>query len=61
MKMIKRELTPEQWENVTLRHDTTGIFKPQEVMGYGVYSERYFQDKEDGKYYVEFYLGDSSD
>lgn len=61
MQMIKREITPEQYHNVIVKHDTSGIFKPQEVMGYGVYSERYFQDKEDGKYYVEFCLGNSCD
>lgn len=59
MRRVKRELTPEQYRNVIDKHDTSGIFTAQEVMGYGVYCERYFQ--EDGKYFVEFSLGDSCD
>lgn len=59
MKRIKREITPLQYHNVVAKHDTTDIFTAQEVCGYGVYCERYFQ--EDGKYYVEFSLGDSCD
>ena len=59
MRRVKRELTPEQYRNVTEKHDATGIFTAQEVMGYGVYCERYFQ--EGGKYFVEYSVGDSCD
>lgn len=61
MKRIKRELTEEQYRRVIEKKDVSGIFTAQEVLGYGVYCERYFQDKEDGKYYVSFNLGDSCD
>lgn len=60
MRRVKKELTPQQYHNVIAKHDTTGIFTAQEVMGYGVYCERYFQDK-DGKYYVEYSVGDGCD
>lgn len=56
---IKREITKEQYERVTMHHDAKGIFTESEVMGYGVYCDRYFE--ENGKYYVEFVLGSSCD
>lgn len=61
MNRIKREITKEQFVNVMENHDTSDIFTTQEVMGYGVYCDRYFQDKETGKYYVEYSVGDSCD
>ena len=61
MRKVTRELTPEQYHNVIDKHDTSGIFSAQEVMGYGVYCERYFNNKETGKYYVEYSVGDSCD
>ena len=61
MKRIVREITEEQYNRAVNKLDTSGLFSPQEVMGYGVYCERYFQDKEDGKYYVEYSVGDSCD
>ena len=59
MRRVKKELTPEQWRNVTEKHDTTDIFTAQEVCGYGVYCERYYA--QDGKYFVEYSVGDSCD
>lgn len=59
MKSVHREITEEQFRNVMERHTTEGIFQPQEVMGYGVYQERFYEL--DGKYYVDFMLGDCCD
>ena len=59
MKKIVREITKEQYIQATEQHNTKGIFTPQEVMGYGVYFERY--SEHDGKYYVDFNLGDGCD
>lgn len=56
---IKREITQEQYKRVINDHDATGIFTPQEVCGYGVYNERYYE--QDGKYFVSFQLGNSCD
>ena len=54
---MTRELTKEQYTNVIENHDASGIFSESEVMGYGVYDDKYYE--KDGKYYVEFTLGSS--
>lgn len=56
---FKREITEEQYRDATEKHEVHGVFSMSEVCGYGVYSERYFE--ENGKYYVEFELGSSCD
>lgn len=58
-KLHKREITKEQYINATVNHIAADVFTDSEVMGYGVYCEKYFE--EDGKYYVSFYLGSSCD
>ena len=58
-RLHKREITQEQYINATVNHNTTDIFTDSEVMGYGVYCEHYYE--EDGKYYVNFYMGTSCD
>ena len=60
MRRVTRELTPEQYHNVIDKHDTSGIFSAQEVMGYGVYNMHFIATSE-GKYLVSFDLGDSCD
>ena len=59
MKRVKREITREQFIKVMEDHDTSDIFTTQEVMGYGVYQRRFYE--ENGKYYADFVLGDSCD
>ena len=59
MVPIKREITKEQAEKVIHENDWSNIFSQSEVCGYGVYGER-VRD-EDGKYFVEFYRGESCD
>lgn len=59
MANCTREITKEQYENVTERGDARGIFTDSEVMGYGVYSTRYYE--KEGKFFVDFNLGDSCD
>jgi len=59
MVPIKREITKEQAEKVIHENDWSNIFSQSEVCGYGVYGERVRE--EDGKYYVEYYRGDSCD
>ena len=59
MVPIKREITKEQAEKVIHENDWSNIFSQSEVCGYGVYGERV--RKEDGKYFVEFYRGESCD
>ena len=59
MKPIKREITEQQAKNVIENNNWEGIFDITEVCGYGVYGERVRE--EDGKYYVEFYRGESCD
>ena len=59
MTKCKKEITREQYINATENHDARGIFTPQEVMGYGVYMEHYYE--EDSKYYVRYELGNSCD
>lgn len=54
-----REITKEQYENATIRHDAKGIFTDSEVMGYGVYGEKFYE--KDGKYFVDFTMGNSCD
>lgn len=56
---IKREITEQQAKNVIENNNWEGIFDITEVCGYGVYGERVRE--EDGKYYVEFYRGESCD
>jgi len=59
MVPIKREITKEQAEKVIHENDWSNIFSQSEVCGYGVYGERVRE--EDGKYFVEFYRGESCD
>lgn len=59
MVPIKREITKEQAEKVIHENDWSNIFSQSEVCGYGVYGERVRE--ENGKYYVEFYRGESCD
>lgn len=59
MVPIKREITKEQAEKVIHEKDWSDIFDVAEVCGYGVYGERVRE--EDGKYFVEFYRGESCD
>ena len=56
---VTREITKEQYINATEHNDARGIFTAQEVMGYGVYGEQYYE--KDGKYYVSYTRGDSCD
>ena len=59
MVHIRREITKEQAEKVIHEKDWSDIFDVSEVCGYGVYGERVRE--ENGKYYVEFYRGESCD
>ena len=59
MVHIRREITKEQAEKVIHEKDWSDIFDVSEVYGYGVYGERVRE--ENGKYYVEFYRGESCD
>ena len=59
MVPIKREITKEQAEKVIHENDWSNIFSQSEVCGYGVYGERIRE--ENGKYFVEFYRGESCD
>ena len=59
IREIRREITKEQYEKATKEHVVDGIFSAQEVCGYGVYCEQYYQA--DGKYWVKFQLGSSCD
>ena len=59
MVPIKREITKGQAEKVIHENDWSNIFSQSEVCGYGVYGERVRE--EDGKYFVEFYRGESCD
>ena len=59
MVPIKREITKEQAEKVIHENDWSNIFSQSEVCGYGVYGERVREEY--GKYYVEFYRGESCD
>ena len=59
MTKCKKEITREQYINATEYHNAKGIFTDQELMGYGVYGDYYFEDG--GKYYVRYELGDSCD
>lgn len=59
MKRVVREISKEKYIQVTEHRDASGVFTPQEVMGYGVYNEKYYE--RDGKYYVDFRLGDCCD
>ena len=59
MVPIKREITKEQAEKVIHENDWSNIFSQSEVCGYGVYGERVRE--ENGKYFVEFYRGESCD
>ena len=59
MVPIKREITKEQAEKALHENDWSNIFSQSEVCGYGVYGERVRE--EDGKYFVEFYRGESCD
>lgn len=59
MKRVIRELTKEKYIQATEHRNAAGIFTPQEVMAYGVYQERFYE--QDGKYYVDFMLGDCCD
>ena len=58
-RTITKEITKEQYDKATKEHDATGIFSVTEVCGYGVYNERFYP--RDGKYYVDYQLGDSCD
>lgn len=60
MKRIVREITQEQYERAVNKLDTSGLFSPQEVMGYGVYNMHFIATSE-GKYLVSYDLGDSCD
>ena len=46
-----REITKEQYENATIRHDAKGIFTDSEVMGYGVYGEKFYEKERGGGLY----------
>lgn len=59
LKWHTREITEEQYKNVKERQDASGIFSEAEVLGYGIYQERYYE--KDGKYYVDFEMGTSCD
>ena len=59
MKRIKREITREQYIGVIEDNDISEIFTTQELIGYGVYQRRFYE--ENGKYYADFMLGDSCD
>lgn len=59
MVTIHREITKEQYINATEKHICEGIFKIEDVCGYGIYGERFYE--KDGRYYVSYMLGDSCD
>lgn len=59
MRRIKREISREQFINVMENHDSSDIFTTQEILGYGIYQKRFYE--QDGKYYADFMLGDSCD
>lgn len=56
---ITRKITEEQYNRAVNEHDVEGIFTQQEVCGYGVYNERFYQA--DGEYFVTFQMGSSCD
>lgn len=59
MKTIIKQITEEQYNRAINEHDVSGVFSQQEVCGYGVYSERFYQ--QDGKCFVSYQLGSSCD
>lgn len=56
---MTREITKEQYIEAVEHHKARGIFTESEVMGYGVYDSKFYE--ENGKYYVDFTLGGSCD
>ena len=59
MKDCTREITKEQFVKATEEHDAKGIWSDAELCGYGVYSPKFYE--KNGKYYVDFEIGDSCD
>ena len=59
MRRVKREITREQYIDAIENKNTAGLYTPQELVGYGVYQERIYE--QDGKCYLDFMLGDSCD
>ena len=67
MPYIKREITKEVYDRamdhngvISDKDDINAVFSISELCGYGVYNDRVSQG-EDGKYYVNFYRGDTCD
>lgn len=67
MPYIKREITKEVYDRamdhngvISDKDDINAVFSISELCGYGVYNDRVSQG-EDGKYYVDFYRGDTCD
>ena len=62
----KREITEEMYNRAINEHggylaseDESKVFSVCEICGYGVYGMRVF--KEDGKFYVHFWMGSTCD
>ena len=67
MPYIKREITKEVYDRamdhngvISDKDDINAVFSISELCGYGVYNDRVSQG-EDGKYYVNFYRGETCD
>ena len=58
-----REISKEVYDEAVLHHgyiqDRSKVFTPAECFGYGIYNDRVFE--RDGKYYVNFEMGESCD
>lgn len=61
MKRITKELTQEQYLQLTETGDLSNILSPQELCGYGVYNVSSYKDSKSGRYYMTFDLGSSCD
>lgn len=59
IRTLIKEITEEQYKKATIDHDTSDVFTMQEVCGYGVYCEHFYE--QNGKYYVSYQLGSSCD
>lgn len=67
MPYIKREIAKEVYDRamdhngvISDKDDINAVFSISELCGYGVYNDQVSQG-EDGKYYVNFYRGETCD
>ncbi len=55
----KRKITEEQYKKAIMANDTSDLFYPQELFGYGVYDVTLIV--ENGEHFVTFRLGGGCD